>query len=99
MRHTTRRPVRRPLSLDRLEDRLVPAGALIVVGSGPGIPALVRAFDAATGVEVRSFLPYGANFTGGVSVAAGDVNGDGRADIVPGAGPGGGPPVKGFDGP
>ncbi len=59
----------------------------------------VKVFDGATGAEFRSFFAYDANFTGGVRVAAGDVNGDGRADIVTGAGPGAaGGHVKVFDG-
>jgi hypothetical protein len=42
---------------------------------------------------LHSFMAYGVSFQGGVYVAAGDINGDGRADIVTGAGAGGGPHV------
>src|SRR5205807_213903 len=92
-----RPPRPRRLSFEPLEDRAVPAG-LLAVGTGPGVPALVRVFDAATTAEVRSFLPYGAGFAGGVTVATGDVTGDGTADIITGAGAGAGPHVKAFDG-
>ncbi len=70
----------------------------IVVAAGPGSAPWVKVFDGATLAEVQSFLAYAGSFTGGVYVAAGDVTGDGRADIVTGAGPGGGPHVEVFDG-
>ena len=70
----------------------------IVVAPGAGAAPVVKVFDGKTLTEVRSFLAYGAAFTGGVFVAAGDVNGDGRGDIVTGAGASGGPHVKMFSG-
>ena len=69
----------------------------IIVGTDSGAPPIVRVFDGAQGNLIRSFFAYSPLFTGGVRVAAGDVNGDGLADIVTGAGPGGGPHVKVFD--
>ena len=48
--------------------------------------------------ELHSFYAYDPGFAGGVEVAAGDINGDGRIDIVTGAGPGGGPEVRVFSG-
>jgi hypothetical protein len=75
--------------------------AEIVTGVGPGGGPHVRAFTRDPGgafVEVRSFFAYAPEFSGGISVAACDVNGDGRADIVTGAGPGGGPHVQVFSG-
>jgi hypothetical protein len=59
------------------------------VFSGAALPALV---------ELASFFAYVPDFTGGVRVAVGDVNRDGRLDIVTGPGPGGGPHVRVFSG-
>jgi len=36
---------------------------------------------------LRNFFAYHTSFIGGVRVAAGDYNGDGRADILTGSGP------------
>lgn len=70
----------------------------IVTGAGPGGGPHVRVFDGATGNEIRGFFAYDAGFAGGVNVTAGDLDGDGRADVVTGAGAGGGPHVKVFSG-
>jgi FG-GAP-like repeat len=58
----------------------------------------VRVFDAATGALACSFAPYGNTTPGGIFVAAGDLTGDGRADIVTGPGSGAPPVVKIYDG-
>jgi Big-like domain-containing protein/FG-GAP repeat protein len=69
-----------------------------ITGAGAGGGPDVRVVDGITGQLVRRFYAYNPEFRGGVSVAAGDLNGDRRADIITGAGPGGGPHVKVFDG-
>ena len=69
----------------------------IITGVGGGASPHVKVFDGRTGAEVRSFFAFDPAFSGGVRVAAGDVNGDGLADIIVGAGPGAGPHVKVFD--
>ena len=69
----------------------------IITGAGPGGGANVKVFDGATFLQLTSFFAF-TDFNGGVFVGAGDVTGDGRADIITGAGPGGGANVKVFDG-
>jgi hypothetical protein len=70
----------------------------IICAAGPGGGPHVRVFDGATGQLIREFFAFDASFHGGVFVSAGDVTGDGKADIVTGAGDGGGPTVSIWDG-
>jgi hypothetical protein len=72
--------------------------AEIVTGAGAGGGPHVKVFDGRTHSEIASFFAYDSNFRGGVSVATFDFNNDGTLDIVTGAGAGGGPHVKVFDG-
>ncbi|MEQ9407061.1 MAG: Ig-like domain-containing protein [Fuerstiella sp.] len=70
----------------------------IIVGADAGGGPRVRVFSGADHSELFNFFAYDTSFTGGVRVAAGDVTGDGIPDIITGAGPGGGPHVRVFDG-
>jgi hypothetical protein len=70
----------------------------IIVGAGAGGGPEVRIFDGRTNSILKSFFAYDVGFRGGVSVATIDFNQDGILDLVTGAGPGGAPHVKVFDG-
>jgi hypothetical protein len=69
----------------------------VITGAGESGGPHVRAWDGMDGHEVTGFFAYDTAFRGGVNVAAGDINGDGRVDIVTGAGFSGGPHVRVFD--
>jgi len=72
----------------------------LIVGAGPGGGPRVIVYNGATNftTQLFDFFAFSSAFSGGVSVAGGDFNADGFADIVVGAGPGGGPQVNIFDG-
>ena len=70
----------------------------VITGVGPGGGPNVKAFQGNNPANLlANFFAYDPGFAGGVRVTAADVNGDGLADIVVGAGPGGGPNVKVYD--
>ena len=60
----------------------------IVTGAGPGGGPHVRVFSGLDLGELAGFYGFDPAFGGGVSVAAGDIDGDGRVDLILGAGPG-----------
>ncbi|MCI0702913.1 MAG: FG-GAP-like repeat-containing protein, partial [Planctomycetia bacterium] len=70
---------------------------LFAVATGPGVPVQVNVFNA-NGSLRFALQPFHA-FSGGATVATGDVTGDGVDDVVVGAGAGApGGHVKVFDG-
>jgi hypothetical protein len=71
----------------------------LIVGTGPGAATQVMVLDGRDGkTPLFTMSPFEASFTGGVFVAAGDVNGDGVDDIVITPDMGGGPRVLVIDG-
>jgi hypothetical protein len=71
------------------------ADVILAPATGGGAVAV---YDLQTVSQIGSFSPYGSTFTAGVRVAAADLTGDGRADIITGPGPGGGSEVRVFNG-
>lgn len=56
----------------------------------------VRVIDKDSKLQ-QSFMAYAPAFRGGLTADVGDLDGDGKEEIVTGAGPGGGPHIRIFD--
>lgn len=69
----------------------------ILTSPGAGMAPLVKIFDGRLLKEIHAFNAYDSKFTGGVSVAVGDLDGDGTLEIVTSPGKGSVPQVKIFD--
>jgi FG-GAP-like repeat len=68
----------------------------IIVGAGEGGRPIVRVFSGATGQRIGQFFARRQRARIGIRVAAGDIDGDGRAEIATVGGPGGGTTVVFF---
>ncbi|QGJ71336.1 Hypothetical protein PBC10988_30410 [Planctomycetales bacterium 10988] len=75
---------------DGFDDIITSADA----GGGPHI----KVFSGQTGGVITEFYAYAPNVTVGVRIAAGDIDGNGTAEIITSPGPGGGPHIRVFSG-
>ncbi|MCS7271413.1 MAG: FG-GAP-like repeat-containing protein, partial [Gemmataceae bacterium] len=64
-----------------------------VFASGPGVGARLRIIDGASGADLLPITSVLGGFGGGIFVAAGDIDGDGRAEVAISADAGGDPVV------
>lgn len=70
--------------------------AEIITGPGPGMDAQIKVFDGLTRAQITDFLAF-PGFSGGVTVAAADLDANGGSEIIVGTGPGTTPRVRVFN--
>jgi hypothetical protein len=68
----------------------------IITAPGPGVEPKINVFNDNGAFSGISFDAYDPGFSGGVWLAVGDIDGDGKAEIITGAGPSGAPHVRAF---
>jgi hypothetical protein len=70
----------------------------VIAGAGPGGGPEVQVFDGTSGAVIADRMAFEDTFRGGVMVTSGDLNGDGRPDLIVAAGTGGGPRIQAYNG-
>ncbi len=69
----------------------------LITAAGAGGTPHVKVYSGYSGELIASFHAFDTGFRGGATVMAADFTGDGKAELVVGAGTGGGPNVRVFD--
>ncbi len=68
----------------------------IAASAGLGGNPHIKTFDSLGNQSQGNFFAYDQNFKGGVSIALCDFEGDGKNEVITGAGAGGGPHLRAF---